>query len=272
MQIVIFSKDRAMQLDACLNSLCLNTRTHNDIPTQIIYKTTTSQHKEQYDSIRGCHKDYEGVSFVREKDFKADTLRAVGNSKYIIFVVDDVVFIRPFDLDIVTKRLDADPVALGFSLRLSPSITYSYTKRRNVSVPPFTELTDDVLQWDWPCADGVWAYSLEISTSVYRTNDLMPILHNLKMTNPNIFEAEFCRYRNWFSTNKPRLLCFKESPSFGIPCNRVQSVFDNEAGTIYEYTAQELADKFDEGLRIDVDKLQGFTPTSCQQEVELSFA
>lgn len=66
------------------------------------------------------------------------------------------------------------------------------------------------------------------------------------------------------------MLCPDSSVAFSAPMNRVQEVYENRAGTKPEWSTESLAGKFDLGLRVDVATLDGFVPSACHQEVELS--
>jgi GT2 family glycosyltransferase len=49
----------------------------------------------------------------------------------------------------------------------------------------------------------------------------------------------------------------------------VQDTFANRAGTREDLSPAALGRRFDEGVRVDVARLQGFTPEACHQEIEL---
>jgi hypothetical protein len=72
-----------------------------------------------------------------------------------------------------------------------------------------------------------------------------------------------------FSSGKPELLCFQQSVAFCAPLNKVQSVLDNRSGSSEQYSSEALNRMFLEKMRIDIDRLNGFTPNSAHQEIEL---
>ena len=67
------------------------------------------------------------------------------------------------------------------------------------------------------------------------------------------------------------MLCSEQSVAFSAPVNRVQEVFENRSGANPELSTGRLADRFDQGLRIDISAMDGFVSSACHQEVALSF-
>ena len=70
---IIFSRDRAMQVDAVLRSFFLHCQDAAETAqVHVIYKATSARHAAQYEQL--AH-DYPLVNFVRQSNFRADTLR-----------------------------------------------------------------------------------------------------------------------------------------------------------------------------------------------------
>jgi hypothetical protein len=79
------------------------------------------------------------------------------------------------------------------------------------------------------------------------------------------------RSRNYYKSH-PLLLCYRQSVTFCNPLNIVQSTYANRAGDRTDYSAEALAEKFNNGYRIDVEVYSGLVPTACHQEIELAFS
>ncbi|MEG6521765.1 hypothetical protein [Desulfotomaculum sp. 1211_IL3151] len=264
---VIFSKDRAMQLDATLRSFYLHCHDPQSIDLNVIYLASNDQHKEQYQKLM---QEYQAVVFLEETNFKEQLLKMMKNRAYILFLVDDNLFVRKFSVQLFIDCLEDYPAALGYSLRLGWHSVYCYAYDRSQKVPAFQEIKDGVLLYDWTKAELDFAYSLEVSSSVYRTSDLLPLLELLHFTNPNTLEALLSTQRQRVS-NKNKLICSKFCTAFCNPINKVQQVYHNRAGNLFSYSVEELSNLFKEGYRINVEKYKGYLPMACHEEVEYSF-
>lgn len=286
---IIFSKDRPLQLHGTLESLRLRCAEGSSVPVSVIYRASAPEYAEGYRILAGELAGKMQIDWVEETDFKKDLLAQVeeGNGSkpgffrrlfggapsvrqpYVLFLVDDNLFIRDFSLNDVTRELESSPSALGFSLRVGKNTTYCYSNRCDQRLPAFREKSGGVLQFRWPGEQGDFNYPLEVSSSVYRTTDIIGLLRNLPYSNPNRLEQGLSVSSKLFSGRRPDLLCFEKSVAFCAPVNKVQSVLDNRAGSAEEYSSSALNEMFLAGRRIDVERLKGFTPNAAHQEIEL---
>jgi hypothetical protein len=317
---LIFSKDRAMQLDAALRSFFLHCSDAKTARLIVIFKTSADLHARQYDILRT---DYPTVEFVAEQNFRRDVFNAFNpfqarsaahalykiltwinyvpaqhrslagriskrlinpwrvriaekifsftQDHYAVFLVDDALFVQRFALNECADALTQHKTALGFSLRLGKNITYSYVKDRPEVQPSFAAIQPNVLNYLWSDATGAFGYPLEVSSSMYPAQRLLPVLATLAFNNPNQLESAMMRSRNRFRADHPALLCFQRSVAFCNPINIVQHEYDNRAGNNPDEQADALAIRFERGERIDINAYNGFEPRSCHQEVELRF-
>jgi len=262
---LIFSKDRAMQLDALLNSIYAHCRNVREIDLQVLYITSDAFHDKQYQTLSGI---YNNVIFIREHHFKAQVLSATAQYGYVLFMVDDSVFVRDCSIDSLVSHLKANNDALGFSLRLGKNTTYNYPRDISQTLPRFTVIGGDVLKFDWTAAEGDFGYPLELSSSLYRTDDIFPLLQQIEFANPNTLEGNMAASTHSYSNSKNSLLCGSKSIAFSNPANIVQNVCQNRVGKKQQYSTHELGLMFEQGYRIDTEKYSGFTPNACHQEVE----
>jgi len=320
-ETIIFSRDRAMQLDATLRSFFLHCQDAELAGLNVLYRASTPKSASQYEILKT---EYVQVHFIKEEDFRKDlenillqhyesgiqnffyrflstlnqlqptgscilrrierrlskmeiyhklinVLSPLGN-KHVFFVVDDNVFIRPFRLETIINGLQIIPDALGFSLRLGKNTTYCYSLNSGQALPEFTILEDQILSFNWTYAELDFHYPLEVSSSVYRAAQILPLLASFPYDNPNTLEGEMAARSSMFAKKFPGLLCFETSITFCNPINKVQSVaIGNRAALIHSYSPEELAQRFDEGDRIDIEAYRNFVPNACHQEVELVF-
>jgi hypothetical protein len=264
MKTIIFSKNRAMQLDLCLHSISYFCDTSLDI--DVIYKTTTYAHEDSYEALKYI---YSNVSFHKDKDFKSTLLDVIGNKNNILFLVDDNVFVNNFSVKTINNLLETNLHTLGFSLRLGRNTTMCYPLSRSQALPQFYRITDDSLMYRWVNADYDFGYPLELSSSVYRVKDILPILQNCEYNTPNTLEAILDLNKNYFREEKNLLLCYEQSVAFCNPINRVQTFNNNKAGINPEYSSDSLLTKFEKHGRIAIEPFENFVPTGAHQEVEI---
>ena len=115
MSVLVFSKDRPLQLDAALRSLKLDCDALDPASVRVLYRTSTPFFASQYRVLANQHAN---LAFVREQGFKADLMRLVDGSRYVFFVVDDTLFVRQFSVAQAIRALESEPGCLGVSLRL----------------------------------------------------------------------------------------------------------------------------------------------------------
>ena len=177
--IIIFSKDRTLQLKSLLRSI----RYHSDIQDDEIAVLYTTSPDIPYESLITEF----GCNFVRESSFFADVKQIIDQSEatYVQFMVDDLIFRAEYRLRTVEAFLDKNRDVDCFSPRLGKNI-------QDGLAPQFGSRDDGFLVWD--TADGLgrtWNYFWEISSSVYRRELVDQYLNRCdprKVTYPNPFE------------------------------------------------------------------------------------
>lgn len=263
---IIFSKDRALQLAACIDSFLMHCRDAGRVRLHVLYMCSESESERQYNALKRAYPD---IIFLRETAFRDQILQTIGESTDLLFLVDDNIFVGDFCLPDLTEAMDGHPDAIGFSLRLGANTVYSYSLDKKQAIPAFQETGGDICTFNWTKADGDFSYPLEVSSSLYRTSDILDVIGPHDFTNPNTLEALLAGMARRFTDSRPSLLCFRRSVSFCAPVNMVQTVYDNRAGGRPEYSPGSLAAKFSTGCRIDVSRYAGFIPGACHQEVDL---
>ena len=300
--VIIFSRDRAMQLDGVLRSFFLHCRDYERAQIKVLFTTTREHHAQQYRTLISTYTDR--VDFIRQNKFRRDVLRLLspglrGNwswlwnqfslsdylfgrlfagmfrmlfeDRYVLFLVDDNIFVRDFSLGDCVDTLSSNNDVLGFSLRLGENTTFCYPMDQPQSLPVFLSFHSDVYKFNWTAAEYDFGYPLEVSSSFYRLKDIAPFLMGLGFKNPNTLEEQMASHTGVFRSSRPFLSCYRRSVAFCNPINRVQSVIPNRVGEVFMYDVDELTARFERGERIKVDFYCGFTPSGCHQEVELIF-
>jgi GT2 family glycosyltransferase len=267
---IIFSRDRAMQLDATLRSFAMHCGDRERVDMKVLYTSSTPEHEALYQALPA---EYPFVEFIRESQFREDFLALLSKDCYrhVLFLVDDNIFVKDFFLMEALQALESHPDAVGFSLRLGKNTTFSYMLQGPQRLPPFETLPGNILKYDWKGAELDFAYPLEVSSSIYRTGDLLHLLREEDFSNPNTLESLLDSHKHAFTPGKTWLLCYGQSVTFSNALNVVQTAWQNQSGSRVEYSSESLANQFRQGYRVEVASYSGMTPNSCHQLAELTF-
>jgi hypothetical protein len=310
---IAFSKDRALQLRSMLDSFYLHCQDTNHAKVYVIYASSSEIYRVQYLKLAELYKGYGNLFFVQEKNFRTTLLQLLNpfqsgsfafrvyqfiisirprinrilqighwliksrpslQDNYILFLVDDNIFVRDFSLVEAVQTLKQYPKAVGFSLRLGRNTNFNYMQNTHQSLPEFhpTLPNGHILRFTWTDAEYDFGYPLEVSSSIYNLKEILPLLLGIRFNNPSLLEGHMAERTIEFKELLPELICYQESVTFCNPINLVQNISaNNRAGDFYSRSTQELARLFDDGYSVDIEKYNNFTPISCHQEVELLF-
>lgn len=271
MLIVFFSRNRPMQLYAALGSFSRHSTTgFGDIKIAVNYRADTDQFQRQYKEVQDR---FQTVEFFKRIDFRSDIILQMNREgEYISFMVDDNMFVAPFNFETIESSLNANQQAIAFSLRFGTTLEYNYAKRLQHGKPPFLQTErEGIVKFNWTTAPPTYNYPLEVSCSVFRKSQICGLMEFINMPEPNTFEAELAALRGVTAKRYPQVLCYDKPRSFVIQANRVQNIYDNPAGLEFGYTPEQLAGLFDQGKKIDISKFDGFVPTCCHHEKKLEF-
>ena len=256
---VVFSKDRAMQLDACLRSIELLAPYSG--PIVVVYLATTADFANGYRRLPSG----ERVRFVEQgDDFQGAVLSALDpRSACTVFHTDDDVFFRkPATVPVLP------PGFAAFSLRLGKNTTYCHTADRAQRVPEAASDGGDLLAWNWARAEGDFAYPMSLDGHIFSTELLLRMLHRARFTNPNHLEEEL-HYRRYLAP--PSMLSFRESCLVSIPANIVSATHQNRARHSADTSAEALNVRFLAGERIDLAAMDFSAVRGAHQAIPYAF-
>jgi len=266
LRVVVFSKDRPLQLHATLASLQARCLEPNLLDVRVLAFASDETMKQRYEQVA---RELPFAAIVTQGDFRSDLCRLVQGSEQVAFVCDDALFVRPWSLSRVQRLLRETPEAIGVSLRLGINTIRCYSLRAAQTVPPSVDLGGGWHACDWTRAQLDFAYPLELSSSVFRTSDVEPLLTGLTYRTPNELEERLAGCAVDFAARLPVLVYPHLSIAFCAPVNVVQSTHANRHGDQQNQSPQALALRFDEGRRVDIDALLGHTPGACHEEIDL---
>ena len=298
---IVFSKDRPLQLDLCLQSIKKNFFADSRI---LVLYTTSKGYDKSYEQLITEHPS---VMFLKQSHNIFDDIQSIVSSKYF----DDMsetyraVYSDPFedvtfftDDDIIYKDLGIteEDVSLAFendacciSLRLGANTTmrdYGDGVLRGDAVPSEVMRLGNLLAWNRTSIPigGYWAYPLSVDGHIFKVSYMKKFLDELCVLNthysnlgmprakhawsqtPNEFESKLQRF---FFDLPPLMTCTEYSAVVNSPNNRVQNTAANRSGDVYNYTALDLKDEFDEGRRIKLDDVTIENIVCPHQEINI---
>ena len=258
MNITIFSKDRACQLNALLESYYRFTEGTIPVPT-VLYTYSSPEFAAGYELL--VHR-FPKVNFVQETNFKSDLNKSINpKDPFTVFFVDDIVFRNYFDFNgPIISYLESRADVICLSLRLSPSIERCHTQNYNTP-PPIFEETEYGLIWNWRFAHGGdWAYPMSVDGHIFRTTEILLYLQLCNYKKPNTLEVALSDR----PLNRPKMMCLPDHIVFNVPNNTVQTECHNrEMGG----SAIVLNQRYLAGERIDIDHLATVKNNSPHFEV-----
>ena len=264
---LIFSFNRPVQLQALLNSYLRHVK--NPAPIIVQYGAMDEKAAVVYKQVEEVFSN-KNITFVKEKTCRETLLEILQKTKMpkIFFLVDDIVFIRDFDMAEFGK---INPLKNIASLRMAPHLNYCYTMKVDQKPPALAEskFYKDMLTWNWGDEGMEWNYPFSVDGHLFDTAEILMMTRSAFFKAPNSYEGLLSGFR---MLADDRLgLCYKEAKLFNIPCNKVQSENDNIAGENNEFSTEEFLKKWEEGFEIDIAVLDDFKNTSPHQEVEIKF-
>jgi GT2 family glycosyltransferase len=162
-------------------------------------------------------------------------------------------------------ELADDPELLVVSLRLGWNTTHCYMLDTAQTAP-------ETWKYPWADHDLDFGYPFDLSSSIYRVADVLPLLEMPAYSNPNTLEAFLDWSKDQFKDTRPLLLFDGNSRAFANPLNKVQTIFTgNKSGRDSRYSIERLAALFDKGYRIDIGKFDDYVPKGVHEEVDLSY-
>jgi len=260
LNIIVFSKDRACQLELFLRSMKFYFKEFSEHKINVLYTYSNDKFKEGYEKLFKIHNDSNIVYIKEYLRFKEHVLQLIDlNNPYSVFFVDDIVFKNEFTLKSKQFKLfTLDDNILTLSLRLHPYLTYCYPARIRMNPPKF----DSNLLFKWLGEGGDYGYPMSLDGHFFRTPEFQMLSKLLDYNSPNSYESILAGY----PLNRLKMICFEESVIINNPINRVQTFNKNVHGNI---TADYLNDSFLDGYIIDLEKFKGLKNTSCHQEIEI---
>jgi hypothetical protein len=259
---IVFSRNRACQLDAFLRSLKLfwsDWKEYTKI--NVIYDYSEEKFLTAYKKLFEENTD---INFVDQhgKDFKKIMVEQTDpTAPLTVQFVDDIIFINPFTIKCPEfEAFKNEPETTCLSLRVHPLITYCYMM--NIASPPPRWEAEG--KWAWFSLPGEWGYPYSQDGHIIRTEDVLPCIKEQSYGHPNALEVEMTN----FTVKRPYMRCFQKAKIINIPANRVGQFVNNRVGNI---SVDFLNDQYLKGLRINLKPFCGIQANAVHCELEYSW-
>lgn len=258
---IVFSKNRAMQLHALLSSYFFYTQ--DPAPLKILFTTDSAEHRESYNILQQEFNTMP-VEFIRETNFREQLISVASEIKAdrIFFMTDDALFVEAFNF---LDCMHFNPLQEIVSLRLGKDVDYSFTYNKDQVLPSFVSETienQQMYSWIWKDSENApdWCYPLSLDATVFGRDELNIILAHTSFKNPNSLEANLQIFINVFLPRKG--VCYEKAVYVNVPCNVVQTDFDNIFTGTYSVSA--LLHLFLAGKRINWKLCHGMKAKNVQ--------
>lgn len=267
LDVLVFSKDRAPQLDLTLQSMKNHFVDWRDYRFHILFTYSNDMHRAAYQRAVHLHSEF---TWHHESNFKNDVVRIFNSFKgpFVSFLVDDDVFIDHMSLDCPEfKEFANNPAISVLSPRIAPYVNYCYTARIQTPPPLFQP---GLCVWNWknPSLQGDWNYPMSIaSLHIFRKEDLNHAINNAWFKAPNSFEGN-CLAPNP-PHHRPLMMCFSRCKVICGTNNRVQT--ENANYHENSHTPDSLCQTFLSGKRLNPNANDGIIVPMCHGPVKLEF-
>lgn len=258
-KLLVWSKDRACQLDFLLRSI--DKFSPNTFDTIVIYKASNEKYEEAYQKLT--------VNKVRESDsanFRKLTLDAIRQSKekWLGVSTDDTVVYLPF----VISEKDLDGIDV-FSLRCGLN-TVVQDPHKQTYQPPLHNYIDEgnTISWDFTKyhPHDNYGYPFGLDMHLYRRDKFLALISSFDWKNTNELETGLFHRKMHIL---PVIRSFKQSVAFNVPVNNMSGA--TVAGKFYANSIESLNDLFLQGQRISMNSLNNVIVSGAHQEIKYVF-
>ena len=278
LSVVIFSKDRAAQLDLCLKSIYKNlSRLSEYWRIYVIYTSSSKEFEDGYNQlIKEYYSKPNHIYFLAE--YKYDGFKKTLEycmkhwEDYVLFFTDDDIVYRKFE-NKYNDIVDEDLFCTSFRLGTNTFVQDQYTNS-NCLIPDEVIMGGGIIRtWDWKkqTKDTNFAYPFSVDGHLFPSDLAKKIINSTpKYYNPNSLEGKAQNYIQDDIANMPdNMSCFEKSFVINTPLNRVQETCHNGAGKFFGSSPEELNKKFLEGERLTLEGMDFSTIIGVHQELKL---
>lgn len=271
--VIIFSYNRAMQLETLLHSMKQNLNVQgSEYQVAVLYNYSNVSYGKGYEKLFDMYPD---CKIYKEDNIKPDkislkewfnihNLSQLVKHKYlrhpktnfrsllidimqkseanhVMFLTDDSVFIRDIEISNNTLNwIEEDAEHRQFSLRIGQGMN---------NQPDNTICNDGMIEWNFYdyLPDNNWGYPFSVDGHIYSRQAVLLFFRKYVFTNPSTLESVICSRvigHKFFGYAR----CNLTSSLLSFPLNMVQEVADNEK---LNFSPEVMNKYFLEGYRLD---------------------
>jgi hypothetical protein len=262
---IVFSKDRAMQLDAFLVSYIEQVSNHG--PMIILYKCSYKRHVESYKKLFSLYEKHD-MTFIEETDFRGQLIKIIDESNLgkVILYCDDMIFTHKIEYRELESINTNEEI---LALTRGGDLNYSVVLNRDLSIPPLTKHTDNLRSFRWDYFDYFddWTYPLGTTGYLYSKAELLSMMNVVDFAAPNSLETSMQIFRPYFMQRKG--LCTDFAICVCVHANLTQTEGENRV--IGTFSIEELLDLWKQGKRINVSEFYN-SPSKTTQFQAYTFS
>ena len=276
---IVFSRDRAAQLDLLLRSLALNAPTLL-ADCHVLWDAKRNTFFDGYDVAKTEWPDvvWHGQNKLRLDSDLIRTLRSTPDGHHVVFLTDDSVVYRPLPYSDPETVLDEDEHILTFSLRLGRNTTRCYPHNRDQALPVFGD-EGDYIAWAWRMADGDFGYPGSLDGHIFRKEDLVWCLHQTHGRDPARYwctpnQVEDALMQKIVLSSRELMASYPESVLVGVPVNRSneETHTTNRFGVTHARDLLALNEAYLAGGRLSLDSVRADEVDGAHAEFALELA
>lgn len=255
---LVFSKDRAMQLDAFLGSYFENVSNYSNII--VLYRTSNVAHEQSYNDLKKTYSNLP-VNFILENDFRNDLINLIDNTYQdrIVFFVDDMLFTQKIDYNLLKA---VNPLENILTLSRGKDLTYSTVLAREIKVPSFSEFTNNLFRfkWDEILEFSDWTYPIGVSGYLFSRKEILSMMRVVEFKAPNSLEYSLQQFLQYFI--KRGGICFEKVVTPCVHTNITQTEgYNNILG---HFTIEELLELWNMNKRINFKEFMGLENSEAE--------
>jgi len=263
MNIIVFSKNRPLQLDLFIRSFNKYVKNSKNYKINILYTTNNIKFEKGYNMVNDR---FNNIVMYKEKNFKDDILSLIDKSIVeTVFFVDDDIFKDHIDFNDKQKEIfKNNQNILCRSLRLSKHLEKCYSLNMVYTKIPLFQSIENYILYKWIGQQGDYGYPMSLDGHIFRTNDILPLIIQYDFKNPNSMESIL----SMNPIRKSYIICYEKSKILNNPCNIVQTYNSNIHGN---EDINILNNEYLNGNQISMVNIDSINNISCHQEIKIIF-
>lgn len=273
-QLMIFSYNRAMQLDLLVSSIRKHITGFDKIIVTFNYSTEKFHDGYKKLKEKGLVDEWhcdKGISHTLA--FKNYLVGLIGDEyDYTCLFSDDAIVYGKVSMDDVIAQMTDDVVS--FSLRSGLNAEYSFYGGKTIIKNPWGEYEDlgEFIKWDWMEYNPKRCNGYPVGFGdgcTFKTQTIKYLLGRIEGQTPNEIERRLNNNESREVITQKKLVAYKHSKLVSNPVNNVNTFSPLFSGEKFSYPVEKLNDKYLEGYIVDLEAIDFSNIKSTHQELKL---